>query len=93
MTMRVMPPPSGPNYMKANGRDYSCALGASIDVPDQDGFVLIANGWTASASCVGTTAQRPAKPMRGQDYHDTTLGKNIRSDGVTWRDPATGASV
>lgn len=93
MTMRLMPPASGPTTCPANGRSYTCAVGSTIDVPDCDAFVLLANGWNGAADSVGTTALRPTAPVRGHEYHDTTLGKNIRYDGKVWRDPATGSAV
>lgn len=95
MTTRVFPPADGLRpAINVNGRAYSCALGSSLDVPDQDAAVMTANGWTAAANGqVGATAARPANPARGQDFHDTTLGKSIRFDGKVWRDPASGAAV
>jgi len=94
MTMRVMPPAGGaPTYITVNDRKYTCAMGSTLDVPDQDAFILAANGWTIVANGVGSTANRPARPLVGQDFHDTTLAKNIRFDGKTWRDPATGGAV
>jgi hypothetical protein len=97
MTMRVMPPADGVHgSIKVNGRDYSCALGSSIDVPDQDGFMMMANGWTeASVGGAGATAARPdpVKAGKGGKFFDTTLGKEIRSDGKIWRDPNNGAAA
>jgi hypothetical protein len=92
-TIRLMPEGHGKiTSMTVNGRTYSCALGATIDVPDFDAFVLGANGWIQVAP-VGTTAQRPAKPGVGNFFHDTTVGKVIIFEGAAWRDPATGAAV
>lgn len=96
MTMRLMPPADGLRpSIKVNGRDYTCALGAVIDVPDADGQVMMANGWTEAANGggAGTTAQRPTNAVRGQEFHDTTVGKLIRYDGKLWRNPDTGASI
>ena len=63
--IRLMPAGNGKTTtMTANGRSYTCALGATIDVPDFDAFVLGANGWIQVAP-VGTTSQRPAKPGVG----------------------------
>jgi hypothetical protein len=91
--IRLMPAGSGKiTTMTVNGRAYSCALGATIDVPDFDAFVLGANGWIQVAP-VGTTAQRPAKPGVGNFFHDTTVGKIIIFEGAAWRDPATGTAV
>lgn len=96
MTTRVMPPADGlhPSIV-ANGRSYACALGSTLDVPDQDALIMLANGWTShgSGGQVGATAARPVNPYRGQEFHDSTLGKTIVSDGKVWRDPASGASV
>jgi hypothetical protein len=48
----------------------------------------------------GTTAQRPkagdpgvSNLPAGTSYYDTTLSKTIYFDGVSWRDPASGATV
>jgi hypothetical protein len=81
-----------------NGRTYSVAAGASIDVPDFDAFVLLSEGWInaaggSTATTVGTTAQRPTNPAKNQTYHDTTLGLTIVFDGKSWRNPATGGVV
>ena len=96
MTMRVMPPESG-NYpsITVNGRTYTCALGSTLDVPDQDGAIMTHNGWTfaANGGGSGATAQRPAAPNKRQIFFDQTLGKDVVFDGRVWRDPATGASV
>jgi hypothetical protein len=84
--------------MTVNGRTYTGAPGAVLDVPDMDGAVLAANGWIRVAAS-GTTAQRPTStsaPFRAAPdarYFDTSLGKLIVYDGVTWRDPATGSAV
>lgn len=96
MTQRVLPPASGLSpSINISGRVYACALGASIDVPDADASIMVANGWTAAANQggAGSTAQRPAAPGRGAEFHDTTLGKNIHFDGLRWRDPTSGAAV
>lgn len=84
---------------KVNGRTYSCAPGSTIDVPDFDAAVLDVNGWTivgAGSSAlpqVGPTSARPAKPVKNQEFHDTTLGITVNWDGKVWRNPSTGASV
>jgi hypothetical protein len=95
MTMRMMPPADGLHgSIEVNGRKYSCALGSTIDVPDCDGVVMAANGWlAANDGGTGPTASRPAAPAKGQEFHDTTLGKIIRYDGKAWRDPHTGAAA
>ena len=78
--------------MAVNGRVYSCAIGATLDVVDFDAAVLTANGWIQVAP-VGTTAQRPAKPGIQTWYHDTTLARLVIFEGAAWRDPATGSVV
>jgi hypothetical protein len=95
MTMQLMPPADGNHgSIRVNGRDYSCALGSTITVPDADGFVMIANGWlAASVGGSGATAQRPSNPLKGQEFHDTTLGFVIRYDGKAWRNPNSGAAA
>jgi hypothetical protein len=91
--IRLMPAGNGKiTTATVNGRTYTCALGATIDVPDFDAFVLGANGWIQVAP-VGTTAQRTAKPGLGAIFHDTSVGKLIIFEGATWRDPATGSAV
>ena len=45
-----------------NGRTYTCAAGATIDVPDFDAQILQANGFVALGATVGATTARPAKP-------------------------------
>lgn len=93
-TQRVSPPSDGRNSLTFNGRTYSCAVGSTIDVPDFDALVLIANGWTAASSHgADVTANRPANPKRGMTYLDTTLGAVISFDGKRWRNPLTGAIV
>ena len=91
--VRVMPPPTGNTSTTVNGRPYGCAAGATLDVPDFDAAVLVANGWTAVADGVGSTSARPASPYKGQKYHDNTLGLTIVWDGRVWRSPVTGAAV
>ncbi len=95
MTQRVLPPADGLHpTITVSGRTYTCAVGSYLDVPDQDAAVMTANGWTLAADKgVGATAGRPANPKKGDTFHDTTLGLNIRFDGLVWRNPATGASV
>lgn len=97
MTHRLMPPADGlhPSII-VNGRSYTCALGSTIDVPDADANVMMANGWTtASTGGVGTTAQRPSAVVAGKggEFHDSTLGFTIKSDGKVWRNPTSGAAV
>lgn len=96
---RLVPPAAAgnPATITVNGRYYSCAIGAALDVPDQDAFLMLANGWLPAAGGVsggdGTTAQRPSNPVNGTGYYDATLGKGIVFDGASWIDPDTGAIV
>jgi hypothetical protein len=81
-----------------NGRTYSCAANGTIDVPDFDALVLLADGWINAAggqtlTTSGPSTARPAKPVKNQTYHDTTLGLTIVHDTTNWRNPATGAIV
>ena len=91
-------PVTSQQSMQVNGRTYSGAPGSVLDVPDMDGAVLAANGWIRVCSS-GSTAQRPtgtSAPFRATPdarYFDTSLGKLIVYDGVTWRDPANGSAV
>jgi hypothetical protein len=84
---RMSPPPVGNRTFAFDGRSYTCALGAVIDVPDFDGPELRANGWIL-VGLVGTTAQRPLAsqwPAGIINYVDTTLGQLIYFDGQTYR--------
>jgi hypothetical protein len=99
--VRLLPPPvagvgshrdGGANPITVNGRTYSCALGSVITVPAADAAQMTCNGWTQVCDFTGTTANRPANAARGSTYDDTTVGKAIFFDGVTWRDKA-GAAV
>ena len=98
----MLPPGNGTKSpITVNMRTYSCALGSVLTVPiGVDADELEANGWIRSArDSAGTTANRPtvmsgSQPLTvGFEYCDTTLGYNIRWDGVLWRNPATGAAV
>lgn len=94
MTHRLMPPSTGGTSITVNGRAYSCAVGSTIDVPDQDAAVMTANGWLAAApGGAGATGARPVNPLKGTQFHDATLGYNIIWDGKAWRNPTSGASV
>ena len=92
-----MPPASsafGPNPAKVNGRTYTAAVGATIDVPDFDATQLQANGWHNT----GTTAATAARPVMhasdaGARMIDTTLAAPIRWDGHQWRNEITGVVV
>lgn len=92
MTKRVYAPIGG-HQTQINGIMYQAAEGGFVDAPDDTANTLIANGWTAAAGAVSTTAGRPVKPSKGATLHDTTLGINIFFDGKNWRNPSTGAIV
>jgi hypothetical protein len=93
-TIRLMPEGHGKiTTAVVNGRSYSCALGATIDVVDFDAYQLMSSAGWIQVAPVGTTAQRPAKPGVGNFFHDTTVGKIIIFEGAAWRDPATGTAV
>jgi hypothetical protein len=96
---RMLPPiDSRYQTITTSGRTYSAQPHTALDVLDVDAQVLEANGWT-NMGPTGTTAQRPTGTLgvwtatRGARYYDTTIGKLIMHDGMTWRDPATGAAV
>jgi hypothetical protein len=97
--VRLIPPGGAAATATANGRAYTCAAGATIDVPDFDANVLTANGWTnaggsgAVLATVGATAARPLTPSRGQTFLDTTLALAIVFAGKSWRNPVTGAAA
>lgn len=87
---RVLPPAGGAT-VSVNARVYKAASGVPLDVPDFDAAELEANGWTI-LGVVGTTAQRPASPVKGKPFIDTTLNKTVFHDGGAWRGH-TGAAV
>lgn len=97
--MQRLVPPGGsdPATITVNGRYYSCPAGSGITVPDQDAFVMLANGWALAAGPLAagadTSANRPANPVAAQGFYDTTLGKGIVWNGANWIDPDTGAAV
>ena len=78
MTTRIMPGDADTSGI-ANGRTY--VTSTYLDVPDQDAFILTANGWTAFGTLMngrsGPTTARPV-PAVGS-FLDTTLGAV-----VTW---------
>jgi hypothetical protein len=95
--LRMLPPVAGAAF-SVNGRTYT-ASGATLDMPDQDGYAASCNGWQV-LGYVGTTAQRPtvldpdagAVMSLGLKYIDTTLGKVVLWNGRGgWNDPVTGA--
>jgi hypothetical protein len=93
MTTRVAAHIAAKATMVINGRSYTTTVGGTADVPDYDAAELESNGWLAMGM-VGTTAQRPTGPAKGQEYIDTTLTAVVAWDGVAnWRNKITGALV
>jgi hypothetical protein len=93
-TLRLMPPAGRANTITVNGRSYTCAFGSTIDVPQFDAAVMVANHWVvASPGGVGATAARPAAKNRSDQFQDTTTGGMAVWDGLSWRDCYTGAAV
>ncbi len=101
LTRRILPPVAAiKQTVVTNGRTYTGTPGQTFDVPDYDAAVLTANGWIDIAPS-GPTASRPAPNATtapytaalGTRYFDTTIAALIVFDGLTWRDPATGAAV
>jgi hypothetical protein len=102
MNVRCLPPTqAGKQSINVNGRNYSCAVGSFIDVPDFDAQNLGANGWTCLGP-VGPSSSRPSTnytvnppyvAAAGVKFIDTTIGKVIFHDGVSWRDPIIGNAV
>jgi hypothetical protein len=103
---RVLPPISvGKQTIKIHGRIYNAAPGSTLDVPDFDAGVLMANGWliadrvrgagpTTSRPTTSPPGQFPGQPLpAGYSFLDTTLGYVVVWDGNAWRSPATGAAV
>lgn len=99
-TVRLLPPPGAASTTTSvNSRTYAAALGSYVDAPDSDAQVLAANGWTPIGP-VGASSNRPVHNpnrcgdlVRGQAYLDVSLGCMVVYDGVTWRNPSTGAAV
>jgi hypothetical protein len=95
--IRVFHKDSIPKTSVVNGRSYTCAAGAAIDVPDADGVALQGAGW--QASCRGYAGASSARPTdvgvgsAGLEFLDSTLGITIVYDNFNWRNPATGAIV
>jgi hypothetical protein len=94
---RLTPPDNNTHEpMAVNGRTYSCNVGSTVDVPEFDAKVLIANGWINTAgpnAQVGTTALRPTAPKVGERYLDTTVGAVVTWTGSGWTHSVTGGKV
>ncbi|MET7242492.1 hypothetical protein ABZT49_03930 [Methylobacterium sp. EM32] len=99
MNWRLFPPVAVREQTRTvNGRTYTGTPGSVVTVPEQDGQVLQANGWTFVAPS-GPTSARPVGKTglyaahRGAQFFDEALGKLIVFDGQTWRDPLNGNAV
>lgn len=102
LNIRMLPPPAVISQtIVVNGRSYSGAPGAVMDILDADAVMLSANGWVKVALS-GPTSARPLTSQAtgslyfaapGLQFYDTSLGKIVVFDGATWRDPVTGAAV
>jgi hypothetical protein len=90
----------GPNPADPSRRYYSASPGSFVDVSgpagDGDAAMVASQGFLPVCSS-GTTALRLQLTgvffKAGQLFLDTTLGLVILFDGVTWRNPVTGAAV
>jgi hypothetical protein len=80
-------------------RSYSCAVGSTVSVPDFDAALMMSAGWVNSTGAArggaGTTAQRPAAPLMGMVFNDSTVGAAVVYLGPKggWVHHATGASA
>lgn len=93
MKIRVFPPTDIRYQTRiVSGREYHATPGAYLDVLSSDADDLGANHWTEVAP-VGTTAERPANPHKGDRYLDTDHGGIVVFDGAAWRDPNTANAV
>jgi len=95
-TVALLAPANGATTI-VSGRTYTGTAGTIINAPDFDSGELESNGWLPvtgnAAHATGTTAQRPARPKKGDKYADSTLGLVVLFDGQTWRHTLTGAST
>jgi hypothetical protein len=84
-------------------RSYAASAGGFIDAVGDpssgDASSLVSQGFIAICAS-GTTSQRPifastsvGVGLRDVLFLDTSLGKIIVFDGVSWRDPVTGNAV
>ena len=102
ITFRLLQPiQAAMQKINVKGRAYSGSVGSTVDAPDFDAGVLMANGWMAPGPIQGSgaTSLRPVtlpvgcKIPAGFTWLDLTMGLTIVWDGATWRNPANGASV
>jgi len=93
---RMLPPPGGGTWTNQAGRTYTGADGVVQDVPQFDTQQLVGHGWSVIINCpCGPTAERPAKPLDGEEFLDTTVGCVIAYNALrkAWLNPLTGAAV
>lgn len=96
---RMLPPIAvGHQTRTVNGRTYTGQPGAAVSVPEHDGQILQANGWTYVCPSAPTSGRPTGKvgiyaAHRGTVLYDETLNKVIAFDGSTWRDPVNGNAV
>lgn len=95
---------SGTKTATVNGRKFSCAVGATIDVPEFDAQALEAAGFLNMGTS-GPTVQRPSYPPTntsesrvsgvpfGARMIDTTLSVAAVFNGAVWVNAVTGAVV
>ena len=98
---RLIAPARAASPITVFGTTYAQVPGGVTDCPSGHVATLVQAGWTY-VSLSGTTAQRPSQSVvlagidglaPGLEYHDTTLNLCIFYDGITWRNPATGAAI
>src|SRR4051812_38972757 len=106
MAIRCITSATGPASLVLNGRTYSLAAGATLDLPDSDALAANGvNGWIAIGAGphlpvqVGASASRPTKHPAGISlpvgslFLDTAVGGIIVFDGANWRSVITAAIV
>lgn len=91
LMVRMFPLPGHPHRLATvEGRTYEVPEGqAYLDVPVEDARPLSHNGWLDAGPC-GPSEGRPADPLRGFMFTDTTIGLVLIFDGLAWRDFITG---
>jgi len=96
VTYRMIGLPGVGTFTNNAGRTYTGVAGVVQDIPEFDVMALTQHGWTKTTGCpCGPSGERPAKPMGGQDFLDTTLAKIITFNAPLggWLDPAGGGAV
>jgi len=77
-------------------RSYQNVPGTIVSVPTYDVGKLLSSGWIRLPASGGTAARPPRGAfdfVPGATFYDTDIAKLIVFDGVTWRDPLSGAAV